>query len=81
MVVAQNQVGYVMTQGPDGVPLAVQASGGMVAPQGVQPPIMMTTPTSGQFAGQPQFAQGSPSDATGSSSKQAEIPPSYGEYQ
>jgi len=65
-VFAPNTTGYVMTQGAVAVP--VQAGGGMVAPQGIQPEVTMMTPTSPPEA----MTTGDPSV------KQAEMPPSYG---
>jgi len=71
-----------MTQGPDGVPVAVpvQAGGGMVAmqpigAQAVQPQMVMV-PVSGSAAGQPVMVQAGPS-ATGPPLQQAEMSPSY----
>ncbi|XP_078382695.1 uncharacterized protein LOC144665333 [Oculina patagonica] len=63
--------GYVMTQGPGGVPVAVpmQAGGGMVAVQTVTPgaqggqPQMVMVPVSGAGSYQPQLAQAAPAGA------------------
>ena len=85
MAYTASTAGYIMTQGPDGVPVAVpvQAGGGMVAmqpigAQAVQPPMVML-PVSGSAAGQPVMVQGGPS-ATGASPQQAEMSPSYGRH-
>jgi len=73
--------GYIMTQGPDGVPVAVpvQAGGGMVAmqpisAQPVQPPMVMVSAS--RSAGQPVMVQAGPS-ATGLPPQQAEMSPTY----
>ncbi len=63
--------GYVMTQGPGGVPVAVpmQAGGGMVAVQNVTPgaqggqPQMVMVPVSAAGNYQPQLAQAVPAGA------------------
>ena len=74
---APNPAGYVMTQGPDGVPVAVPLQAGVVT-QGVQPPMVMTS-IAGEETGQPGFNQNSPSETknTGYPSNQAVIPLSY----
>ena len=63
---APTTTGYVMTQGTVAVPM--QAGGSMVAPQGIQPEVMMMKPTSPPEA----MTTGDPSV------KQAEMPASYG---
>ena len=85
MAYTASTAGYIMTQGPDGVSLAVpvQAGGGMVAmqpigAQAVQPPMVML-PVSGSAAGQPVMFQAGPS-ATGASPQQAEMSPSYARH-
>ncbi len=77
--------GYVMTQGPGGVPVAVlmQAGGGMVAVQTVTPgaqggqPQMVMVPVSGAGSYQPQLAQAAPPGAmtTGYQPQLAQVTP------
>ena len=84
MVYTANPAGYVITQGPDGVPVAVpvQAGGGMVAVQtsGTQEnqPPMVPVP----MGGQPMNAQAAPTGglfATGYPAQQEDKPPQYDE--
>ena len=82
--------GYVMAQGPGGVPLAMpmQAGGGMVAVQATTPgtqggqPQMVLVPVSGAMGNQHQYApQAAPQGATGYQTQQVQLPPAYGQGQ
>lgn len=82
--------GYVMTQGPGGVPMAVpmQAGGGMVAVQTVTPgaqegqPRMVMVPVSSAMGNQHQYVpQVAPYGATGYQPQQVEMPPAHGQGQ
>ena len=78
--------GYIVTQGPDGVPVAipVQAGGGIRAvepsgAQGNQPPVILR-PVSRAAAGQPVTAQSPPYDGMPSTvllPPEEEEPPTY----
>ena len=78
--------GYIMTQGPDGVPVAisVQSGGGMIAiqasgPQEGQPP-MVLVPGSGAAGSPPLMVQSPPyavMPTTGFLSQEEEKPPNY----
>ena len=81
MAYTASTAGYIMTQGPDGVPVAVpvQAGGGMVTmqmigAQAVQSPMVMVS-ASGS-AGQTVMVQAGP-PATGLPPQQAEMSPTY----
>ena len=86
MVYTANPAGYIMTQGADGVPvaIAVQAGGGMIAiqasgTQGDQPPLVRV-PVSGAAGGQHVMVQTPPHaamSATDSLPQEAEKPPPY----
>ena len=78
--------GYIMVQGPDGVPMAVpvQPSGGMVSVQtttaGTQErqPQMVLVPVSGATGYQHQYAAATTSHgATSYQPPQVEMPPAY----
>ena len=82
--------GYVMTQGPGGVPMVMpmQAGGGMVAvqattsgTQGVQPQ-MVPVPVSGVMGNLHLYApQAAPHGATSYQSQQVQMPPAHGQVQ
>ena len=83
MVYTANQAGYIMSQGPDGAPVAipVQSGGGMFAiqapsAQGNQSPVVLV-PVSGAAGGQHVMVQSPPMSATGSLPQGAEKPPPY----
>ena len=76
MAYTANPAGYIMAQGPDGVPVAVsiQGGGGMVAyqasgTQGNQPQMVLVP-----MGGQPMTAQAAP---TGYPPQQENKPPQY----
>lgn len=83
--------GYIMTQGPGGVPVAVpmQSGGGMVALQTVTPgsqegqPQMVLLPVSVADGNQPQLVQVDPygTMASGYQPQHIDMPPSYEEGQ
>ena len=85
MVFTANPAGYIVTQGPDGVPVAipVQTGGGIraVEPSGAQvnQPAMVLVPASGA-AGQPVMVQSPPYAAIPSTvflPEEEEKPPPY----
>ena len=84
IIYTANTTGYVMTQGVDGVPVAipVQAGGGMVAmqashAQAAQPP-MVLVPVSGGIEGQSAMVQVAPTiPGTVSVPQEAVKPPPY----
>jgi len=78
--------GYVMTQGPGGVPMAMpmQAGSGMVAVQatttGIQggQPQMVMVPVSGAMGNQHQYTpQAAHQGASGYQPQQVQMPPAY----
>ena len=81
---------YVMTHGPDGIPVVVpiQAVDGMVVvqasgSQGRQPPVMLM-PSAGAVGGEPSIVQTAPSHAvegSGYPPQRGEMPFSYGQGQ
>lgn len=82
--------GYVMTQGPSGVPMAMpmQAGGGMVAVQatttGTQggQPQMVLVPVSGAMGNQHQYTpQAAQHGARGYQPQQVQLPPAHGRGQ
>ena len=80
--------GYVMTQGPGGVPMAMsmQAAGGMVAVQAITTgtqggqPQMVPVPVSGAMGNLHLDApQAAPQSATSYQPQQVQMPPAYGQ--